>query len=111
MELTTKDAETKKEWEEAVKKNDDSYGRAVIEVVSKVGTELDNGKTPAEAEEIGIKDSGITGFQAGAMAHMLYKLHPRGEEFKQYFNKNNGGSGEEEGTIDPATFIIESKDE
>lgn len=47
--------ETEKDWEKAVKNNKDGYGKAVIDVVIRVCAELDKGKSPQEAESIGIK--------------------------------------------------------
>jgi len=95
-----------KEWQEAVNKNKDEYGKAVIKVIEKVCIELDKGKSPQEAEAIGIKDSDITGYQAGIMASMINYFHPRGDEFKKYFNKECGGTGKEKGTINPAIMTI-----
>jgi len=97
---------TEKEWVKAVNNNKDGYSRAVIDVVVKVCAELDKGKLPQEAESIGIKGSGITGFQAGAMASMINYFHPRGDEFRKYFNKQNGGTGKEKGTINPAIITL-----
>jgi len=106
MELTTKNEELQKEWQGYVEKNTDGYGRAVIECIVDVCKELDNGKTPQEAESEGIKDKGITGFQAGVMAGAINHFHPRGSEFNKYFNKQCGGTGEEKGTINPAIITI-----
>lgn len=106
MEITTKSEELTKEWEGYVEKNKDGYGHAVIEVIVKVCKGLDEGKTPEEAENEGIKDSGITGFQAGCMAGAIAHFHPRGDEFNKYFNKQCGGTGEEKGTINPAILTI-----
>ena len=108
MKITTKNRELQKEWNGYVEKNKDSYGRAVIEVIVKVCAELDNGRTPQEAEDKGIKDSGITGFQAGVMAGVIARFHPRGEEFRIFFNKQYGGTGEEKGTINPAIMTIKA---
>jgi len=94
------------EWQKAVNKNKDGYGKGVIKIVEKVCSELDKGKSPQEAESIGIEDSGITGFQAGAMASMINYFHPRGDEFRKYFNKVCGGTGKEKGTINPAIMTI-----
>ena len=96
-------------WVKSVEQNDDPYGRAVIKVIAKVCECLDKGLTPKEAEDEGIKDSGITGYQAGVMASMISHFHPRGEEFKKYFNKQCGGTGEEKGTINPAILTVKTK--
>jgi len=98
-----------KEYESYVSKNQDSYGNEVILVTARVCKLLDEGKTPQEAEDEGIKDSGITGFMAGAMASSIARFHPRGEEFKKFFNKQCGGTGEEKGTINPAILTVETK--
>lgn len=39
---------------------------------------------------------------------MISHFHPRGEEFRVYFNKANGGTGEEKGTINPAILTIKT---
>lgn len=104
--ITTKSEELTKQWNGYVEKNQDEYGSAVIDVIVKVCTELDKGKKPEEAEAIGIKDSGITGYMAGVMASAIAHFHPRGDEFNKYWNKKCGGTGEEEGTINPAIITI-----
>ncbi len=96
-------------YESYVSKNQDNYGHEVILVTARVCKLLDEGKTPQEAEDEGIKDSGITGFMAGAMASAIAYYHPRGEEFKVYFNKQCGGTGEEKGTINPAILTVKEK--
>ncbi len=108
--LTTKDKKTAKEWQKALKKNQDGYGWAVIEVISKVGAALDEGLSPAEAEAKGIKDSGITGFQAGVMANILRQLHPRGDEFNKYFNGLFGVENDK-ATVNPAIITIGGDDD
>ena len=106
--ITTKKG-LEKEWEESVDKNQDEYGHGVIEVVVKVCKFLDEGKTPKEAEDLGIKDSGITGFMAGAMASMINYFHPRGDEFKKYWNKQFGVEDEKKGVVNPALITIKKK--
>lgn len=109
MQITTKTEELQKQWLSYVEKNKDEYGMAVLEVVVKVCAELDKGLSCEEAEKIGIKDSGITGFMAGCMAQSIVHFHPRGDEFKDYWNKRCGGSGKEKGTINPAIITIKEK--
>ena len=106
MKMTTKNKKLEKEWEGYVKKNKDLYGGAVIKVVERVCKFLDEGKSPEKAESEGIKGSGITGFQAGCMAGAIAHFHPRGNEFRKYFNKVNGGTGKEKGTINPAILTL-----
>jgi len=106
--ITTKTEELKHEWENYVQKNDDPYGSAVVDVVVKVCENLDKGMSCEEAERLGIKDSDITGFQAGCMAAAIAHFHPRGEEFKLYWNKQFG-KGDEKGVINPAIFTIKSR--
>ena len=106
--LTTKDDKTAKLWEKSVKKNQDPYGFAVMEVVSKLGANLDAGMDCEAAEKDAIKDSGITGFMAGAMASLIAQLHPRGKEFRKYWN-NQFGVDNDEGTVNPAILTIKEK--
>ena len=108
--ITLKNEEMREEWESYVKKNSDPYGGAVIDVTIKVCALLDEGKSCKDAEKEGIKGSGITGFQAGCMAQGIVHFHPRGVEFQKYFNKENGGTGKEKGTINPAIITVEGGD-
>ena len=105
--ITTKKG-LKKEWEKAVDKNQDGYGHAVIKVVVKVCKLLDEGKSPEIAEDKGIKGSGITGFMAGAMTSMITYFHPRGDEFKKYWNKKFDPKPRK-GVINPAIMTIKIK--
>ncbi len=70
-----------------------------------VGKLLDEGKTCEEAEK-GMNGHDLTGYMAGAVASAITHFHPRGEEFKKFWNKGYGGTGEEEGTINPAILTI-----
>lgn len=106
MEITTKKEELQEEWQRCIDKNKDPYGKAVIECVVKGCQALDEGKTPEESENVAIKGSGITGAQAGMMAHLITYYHPRGEEFQKYWNREQGGTGEEDGVIDPSVITI-----
>lgn len=105
--ITTKKG-LEKEWEEAVNKNKDPYSRAVVGVTVSVCKLLDEGKSPAEAEKEGIKGFGITGFQAGCMAQWIVYFHPRGEEFRKYFNKQFGVENKK-GVVNPAILEFSPK--
>lgn len=104
--LTTKDEAAGKKWQKYIEKNQDEYGFGVIEVVSKLGANLDKGMSPAEAEKLAIKGSGITGFMAGMMADIIFKLHPRGQEFQLYWNHQFGVDTNFKGTVNPALVEI-----
>lgn len=105
--LTTKKGK-EKEWQQALKNNQEGYGWAVIEVISKLGKNLDDGMEPAEAEDLAVKGSGITGFQAGVMASMIKQLHPRGEEFNKHWN-GIWGMSDSKGTVNPAIVTVAEK--
>lgn len=107
--LTTKDDKTAKDWQGSLKKNQDSYGWGVMEVVSKLGAALDEGLPCDKAEAKAIKGSGITGYMAGAMAGMIAQLHPRGEEFNKYWN-HQFGVEDSDGTVNPAIMTIGGKE-
>lgn len=98
----------KEDWEKAVAKNSyDSYSLACYLAAVGVMEALDMGKTPEEAEaELTNTVPGMTGFMAGAAASVVVHFSTRGEEFKAWWNRNQGGSGEEEGTINPAVMTI-----
>jgi len=106
--ITTKKGLEKK-WEKVVNKNTkDAYSKAIIKVTKKVCDELDKDKSPEKAERIGIKNSDITGFMAGAMASMIRHFHPRGEEFNNWWNGQFGVKNKK-GTVNPALITINSK--
>lgn len=104
--LTTKDDKAAKVWLDFVKKNQDPYGWGCIEVAEKLGKNLDDGMTPADAEKAAIKGSGITGFMMGVIAQMIWTLHPRGEEFKKYFNGEFGADPDADGIVNPAIMTV-----
>jgi hypothetical protein len=106
LSLTTKDDAAAKMWQDYVEKNQDSYGFGCIEVASKLGKNLDDGMTPAEAEKAAVKGSGITGFMMGAVAQMIWQMHPRGEEFKKYFNGEFGADPDADGIVNPAIMTV-----
>ena len=94
-----------KEYAEYVAKNDDPYGRCAVRAGESVMKLLDEGKTPEEAEK-GMYGHGLTGFLAGCAAQAVVHFHERGEEFNKFWNKSNGGTGDEKGTINPAIVTI-----
>lgn len=104
--LTTKDDKAAELWKDLQAKNQDPYGWACIEVTSKLGKNLDAGMSPADAEKKAIKDSGITGYMMGVIAQMIWTLHPRGEEFKKYFNGEFGADPDAEGIVNPAIMTV-----
>ena len=103
-----------KSWED---KNQDDYGKCCVDVAREVmrlldecQNEFDPHKLICEADNR-IDAGGITGFMAGAVAHMVSKCHSRGEEFRLRWNgtfqkpgvigKDNGG------VVNPAIMKIE----
>jgi len=105
----------KKEWDKSKARNRDPYGNAVVIVTEKVGEALDKGLSPEKAEKKGIKDSDITGFQAGCVAQWISRFHPRGEEFRKWWNlrhqiQNEGEEANKSGAVlNPAILNIETK--
>lgn len=86
--------------------SNDDYSKACIIAVEKVGELLDKGKTCEQAEK-GMYGQGLTGFMAAMVCRGIWKYHPRGEEFKIYWNKKHGGFGDENGTMSPHTSNID----
>lgn len=98
-------------WEDQVKKNDDPYGGACINVAREVMVLLD-----AEPGEIDTYDiicradrnanaGGITGFMAGCVANMVSQCHSRGDEFKRQWNKSCGAE-DSNGVVNPAVLTL-----
>lgn len=94
------------EYKSYVEKNDDPYGSACIKAGEAVGQLLDEGKTPEEAGK-GVHGHGLTGFMAGAAISGVVRFHPRGEEMKVWWNKENPhGEPDDTGTNNPAIITI-----
>jgi len=98
------------EWSDAVDKNKDSYGYGVVQATVPVCKALDDGLSCEEAEKA-CYGLGITDFMAGCMAQWIIYFHPRGEEFKKYWNKHCGGTGDEDGVINPAIITPKTKED
>lgn len=96
-------------WSRAVESNQDGYGHGVVDATVAVGAALDRGETPALAEKA-CHGLGITGFMAGCMASWISQFHPRGEEFRCWWNKDTaiGDEGdranESGGVLNPAVL-------
>ena len=96
-----------KDWKQYVSKNSgDGYSYAVIEATEAVGKLLDKGKTCTEAE-LGMHGQGLTGFMAGHVALGIAHFHPRGEEFRAWWNAQYGVTGKK-GTVNPAIMTIKT---
>ncbi len=102
-----------KEWKKYVKKNtQDFYSEGVIDASIRAMKVLSEGKTPEEAEKE-IYEMGITGYQEGLMAETIAYFHPRGDEFRQYWNRQFVGKKEAErikGVVNPAIPIMKQKE-
>ena len=111
-----------KKWDDCVKMNADSYGKACVDVARKVMEILDANEPfdtykiirQADDEALG-KNGGITGFMAGCVAQMVSQYHNRGEEFRKAWNKDNQIEDEGDrandsgGILNPALLNISSK--
>lgn len=99
-------------WEKSVAKNQDIYGHGVVEATSLVGAALDDQATSPEQAMKACYDLGLTGFMAGCMAGWIAHFHPRGEEFRRWWNKDNqiGTEGdkanESGGVLNPALLSV-----
>ncbi len=98
--------ELRKEWEDFARLNTKHfYAAGVVESAVGVMRALTEGKEPKEAMDAVNGD--ITGFQAGMIAASVAHFHERGEEFRRWWNRDNGGTGDEKGTINPAILHVE----
>jgi len=99
-----------KEWGATRLANtNDPYSAIVIVGVLIVGDALDEGKSPEEADkELTEYDLGLTGFQAGAIAQLIHKFHPRGVEYKEWWN-NLWSDKPYKNVINPALISLKSK--
>lgn len=103
----------KDEWREYAQNNtQDFYSSAVVDVSIKVAKALSEGKSPGEAAKAMYEDD-ITGFQAGCVAQSVTHFHPRGEEFRKWWNREHMSEQEAEeakGVVNPAILTISPKD-
>lgn len=99
-------------WKEYVEKNmDDFYSASIVKASIKIMKALSEGKDPKEAEKE-IEGMGITGFQAGCVAQTVSYFHPRGEEFREYWNSKfltEEEAKKTKGVVNPAILTIEIK--
>lgn len=107
--------ELKDEWREYADKNtQDFYSAGVVEASILVGKALSDGKSPEESERAMDELDGLTGFQAGAVASTISHFHPRGEEFRKFWNRKHMSEQEAEeatGVVNPAIFTISPKEQ
>ena len=100
------------EWEKAVENNRDPYGYGVVEATILVCKALDDPNTTPQVAERSCYGMGITGFMAGCMAQWVSHFHPRGEEFRRWWNTRNeiGDEGkranESGGVLNPAILNL-----
>jgi len=100
------------EYREYVEMNSkDPYSRGVLTASCMVAQGLDDGLSIKNAVDT-INELGITGFMAGCMAQAISRFHPRGEEFRQWWNRDNQISDEGDraneagGVLNPAILNI-----
>lgn len=103
-----KNLKNREGWEKSKSVNTDDYGGAAIHAAAHAMVLLDEGKTPAEAQEIGFQGKQLTGFLAGAAASIVSQCHERGEEFRQYWNAYLGAPADHKGTANPALVTIQT---
>lgn len=71
------------------------------------GVWKDKKMTPKEAWESAMEQTDYhSGFSAAMTANIIATFSVRGNEFKKWWNKYNGGTGEEKGTLNPAILEI-----
>lgn len=110
-------------WKASEAKNEgDEYSKHIVDTAREVMAELDSrGDKPVEAKDThgivveagkkatGTDQSGLSGFQAGAVAHMVVTHHSRGKEFKDAWNEANGVKPTTRGGVaNPALATIRS---
>jgi len=118
-ELKPEEAMTVKEgleqkYTDYVAKNQDPYGHGVILATAIWAKNIDEGMDFGEV--IYSDKLGITGFMAGCAAQAIAFYHPKGEEFRKFWNEHNGVEPEKDkgGVVNPAIITIdtgEHKDE
>lgn len=97
--------ELEAEYKDYVEKNNDPYGGQCVKAGEVVMNLLDEGKSCEEAEE-GLHGFGLTGYMAGAAISAVCHFHERGDEMKAWWNRNQGGTPDENGVNNPAIITI-----
>lgn len=98
--------DTLEEWMEFVNNNmNDAYSGQVTEASLQCLKKLKEGANFQEIEQI-YNQMGLTGFMAGAVSNTIVHFSPRGEEFRQYWNRRFGVSEEKKETVNPAVFVL-----
>jgi len=104
----------KEKWDVYVKKNQNPYGKAAVDVAKEAMDLLDTDKYEKLDTHKLICDADIkselTGFLAGAVAQMVTECHSRGKEFQKIWNISHGIKKEEaeEGIVNPAILTIKT---
>jgi len=99
-------ASLKSEWEDCKEKNSqDDYSKACIDSAIEVMTALEDGEEVHKAHDK-MYGHGLSGFMAGCVAQMVSRFSPRGEEFKDFWNKQFGVDEKADGVVNPAVLTI-----
>lgn len=86
-----------------------TYVMAILLGTEMIGEAMDEGLTPEEAfKELTEGLKGLTGYMVGAIAETVVKFHPKGEEFRAWWNAKHGVKSDE-GTVNPALVTFEPK--
>ena len=98
------------QYADYVAKNQDPYGHGVILAAAIWAKNIDEGMDFGRV--IYSADMGITGFMAGCAAQSIVHYHPKGEEFRKYWNADCGVKPEDDkgGVANPAILTIGVKE-
>lgn len=94
-------------WERQVQTNTDPYGKAVVDAARQVMLSLD-AQDDFEVAYKKMYGFGLSGFQAGCVASIIFKCHDRGDDFKTFWNQS-WGVEMQDGAINPAIFTASEK--
>jgi len=99
------------EYEEYVGKNQDGYGNCAVVAGAALGKALDDGLSPEEAKDRMYESEAgqnLTVALAGCVAQAVSHFHPRGEEFRKWWNWYWGAEPEEDsgGVANPSILKI-----
>jgi len=106
--------EKEKEWVEWANNNTkDAYSACCVKAVMLVSAGLDKGMTPEEAANETDK-LGLTGNQMSGVVHAVSYYHPRGDEFRRWWNLRVGGKQGTEAnkkgtTLNPAVITVKER--
>lgn len=107
--ITLKDESLKDEWKLFVNSNKiEAYSYCIVESVIYMGSLLDAKVPPKPAWNDTARTYELTGMMMSFLINNIKKFHPKGEEVREAWNRENNYKGK--GTVNPAIVTLQKKE-